>query len=98
MEYKLMDLTLVQLARLCLLVKKCEAVELAQGRERWAVLIQGRGFTRLVKDDVIPLRSVYSASTLNHQPKTFPDRQTAENWMRYMGMRPRKTRWALADR
>lgn len=99
MEYKLLDLTLAQLGRLFFLIKRFEAVEIGHGRDRWAILIHGRGFTRLLEEDVLPMRgALYPAASFGARPKAFPNRQTAENWMRHMGMLPRQARWTLAGR
>ena len=54
MTYQLIDLTWVQLSRLLLLFRRAEAVEIADGREGWAILIHGRGYTRLLQGDVFP--------------------------------------------
>lgn len=54
MPYKLMSLPTIQLARLLGLVRRVEAVRLEPAdRPSWAVLVDGRGFTRLLRDDVL---------------------------------------------
>ena len=54
MAYKLMSLTTIQIARLLGLVRAVELVRL-EGAERslWGVLIRGRGFERLLQDDIL---------------------------------------------
>ena len=54
MTYKLMSLVNVQLARLLGLVRTLEAVPLDDTRRRaWGVRVRGRGFDRLVQDDIL---------------------------------------------
>lgn len=99
MTYRLIDLTWVQLSRLLLLFRRAEAVEIADGRERWAILIHGRGYTRLLQDDVFPHGpGAFGPGYPQRGPRTFPNRTTAENFMRHVGLLPRTTGWALAER
>lgn len=54
MAYKLMSLANVQLARLLGLVRALEVVKLeGKGRPAWGVLVRGRGFDRLIQDDIL---------------------------------------------
>ena len=85
MHYGLIDLLPVQLSRLFQLFRRAEAVQLAGHREQWAILIHGRGFTRLLQDDPLP-RGPGTFHLGAHLPRTFPNRATAENYMRHVGL------------
>lgn len=52
MTYRHMDLLAVQLARLVGLVKAVRPVRFS-GRRPWALLVEGRGFRRLLEDELL---------------------------------------------
>lgn len=53
MKYKLIDPLLVQLSRALFLIKEVRPVRLSGRSRDWVLLIQGRGFTRLLQDEVL---------------------------------------------
>lgn len=88
METKLIDLTMMQLARLCLLVKGARAVELNDRHHRWGLLIEGRGFRRLLQDELLVGPGLIRMKGWNKpRPKAFGSKTIAENYMRYVGLR-----------
>lgn len=91
---KLIDLTLTQLARVLGLVRGIRAVPLEGHRGRWGVLIEGRGFSRLLQDDVLVGAGLMRFAGWNTpRPRAFGTRQQAEAFMGYMRLAPR-----MADR
>lgn len=54
MKLKLIDSSTVSLARMLGLVKQVRPVELKGEKTRWALLVEGRWFTRLLRKDVLP--------------------------------------------
>ncbi len=95
MEVKLLDLTCVQLARLLGLVKAVEPVAL-EGEKDWALLIRGRGFTRLLKQDVLFAPNLMRpASWALPRPKSFPGRRAAVAYARSVGLLPAQRTWAI---
>ena len=89
METKLIDLTMTQLARLCLLVKGARAIELNDRHRSWGVLIEGRGFRRMLQEELLVGPGVIRMKGWNTpRPKTFGSKAIAENYMRYVGLRP----------
>lgn len=54
MKLKLIDSSTVSLARMVGLVKQVRPVELKCETARWALLVEGRWFTRLLREDVLP--------------------------------------------
>ena len=89
MKTKLIDLTITQLARLCLLVKGARAVQL-EGRQRdWGILVEGRGFRRLLQEELLTGPGLIRMQGWNTpRPKTFGSRTIAENYIRYVGLPP----------
>ena len=86
MKYGLISLLPLQIARLLELVRTVEAVRLdGEPRPQWALLIRGRGFTPLLRDE--PLMSPYLLRT--HDP-TVPRR--CDSWCARL---PSDTRRAL---
>lgn len=87
METKLIDLTITQLARLCLLVKGVRAVKLEGSQRDWGILVEGRGFQRLLKDELLVGAGLIRMQGWNTpRPKTFGSRSIAENYIRYIGL------------
>lgn len=88
METKLIDLTMTQLARLCLLVKGARAVQLDDRRRSWGVLVEGRGFRRMLQEDLLVGPGLIRMKGWNTpRPNTFGSKDIAENYMRYVGLR-----------
>ncbi len=95
MEVKLLDLTCAQLARLLGLVKAVEPVAL-EGEKDWALLIRGRGFTRLLKQDVLVAPNLMRpASWALPMPKSFPGKRAAVAYAQSVGLLPVQRTWAI---
>ena len=87
---KLLDLTLIQLARLFFLVREVRAIPLPGRPRRWGVQVLGRGFTCLLQDDLLVGPGLIRPLGWNTpRPREFGTRHQAEVFMRYMGLRPR---------
>lgn len=89
---KLIDLTLTQLARVLGLVRGIRAVPLEGRPRRWGVLIEGRGFSRLLQDDLLVGPGLMRFAGWNTpRPKAFGTRHQAEVFMGYLRLAPRVT-------
>lgn len=99
MKYGLISLITVQLARLFRLVTSVEAVQLSsQPRSRWVLLIRGRRFTRILRDD--PLISSTLLRTIDPyrpRPMEFMCRTNAEEYARGVGLMPNQTTWQIRE-
>ena len=88
METKLIDLTMTQLARLCLLVKGARAIELNDRHRSWGVLVEGRGFRRMLQEELLVGPGLIRMKGWDKpRPKTFGSKAIAENYIRYVGLR-----------
>ena len=95
MQVKLLDLTCAQLARLLGLVRAVEPVAL-EGEKDWALLIRGRGFTRLLKQDVLVAPNLMRpASWALPRPKSFSGRRAAVAYAQSVGLLPLQRTWAI---
>lgn len=97
MECKLMSLPVVQLARCLFLVKRISPVRLHNGRPQWALLIEGRGFTRLLRDDPPPAGPMlYRPSGWGlPAPRTFHSQSLAVRCAQGLALMPRKKKWSV---
>lgn len=95
MEARLMNLTCVQLARLFGLVRVVEPVEL-DGKGKWALLIRGRGFARLLEQDVLNAPNLIRGQGWSApRPRTFRSRHAAVVGARDVGLLPRQKVWLV---
>src|SRR5690606_30561454 len=96
MEARLISLFLVQLARLVGLVKKIEPVELEGSRE-WGLLIRGRGFTRLLKQELLYAPNlIRPVGWSTPRPMTFRAKQAAVTYAQHLGLLPRQKAWSVS--
>lgn len=96
MQYKLISLLPLQLARIVGLVRTIEPVELADELKQWVLLIRGRGFTRLLRDEALVAPNLLRPIGWDApKPITFRRRDDAEAYGRHMGLLPQRTRWAV---
>lgn len=99
MKYGLISLFPAQLARLLGLVRFVEAVQLeGQSRPEWALLIRGRGFTRILRDE--PLISPYLLRTVDPtapRPMRFLVRQAAVRYAHSVGLMKRQALWSVRE-
>jgi hypothetical protein len=96
MECELMSLPVVQLARCLLMVKRIVPVRLSDNPSRWALLIEGRGFTRLLRDDPMPrpmLNQSYGPRL--PAPRTFHSRVLAVSYAQGVAIMPRPAAWKV---
>lgn len=99
MKYGLISQFPAQIARLLGLVHSVEAVRLdGEPRPQWVLLVRGRGFTRLLRDE--PLMSPYLLRTVDPtmpRPMRFLVRQAAERYAQSVGLMKQQTSWAIKD-
>lgn len=99
MKYGLISLLPVQLARVLGLVRTVEAVRLDEGsRPAWALLVRGRGFTRLLRDE--PLMSPNLLRTSDPtvpRPMQFLARSAAIRYAQSVGLMPQQTSWRVKE-
>lgn len=97
MYYKLISLFPLQLARAAGLVRNIETIELEdRSQPGWALLVRGRGFTRILRDDPLPLPGVMRPIAWNKpRPMRFPSQAVARNYGESMGLLPRQKRWPV---
>lgn len=97
MEVRLMSLGCTQLARVLGLVRRVEPVEL-EGQKEWALLIRGRGFTRLLEQEILHAPNlIRGAGWSAPRPRSFRGRQAAVACAQDVGLLPRKKTWAVRD-
>lgn len=88
MTYKLMSLATIQIARLLGLVRGFDVVKL-EGAERpsWGVLIRGRGFERLLLDDILIAPTlIRPLSAYTPRPRAFFSAGHAKQFIQSMGL------------
>lgn len=96
MQYKLISLLPLQLARIMGLVRRIEPVQLADDPKQWVLLICGRGFTRLLRDEPLVAPNLLRPIGWDApKPLTFRRRDDAEAYGRNMGLLPQRTHWAV---
>lgn len=97
MKYGLISLPLVQIARLLRLVQSVEAVQLdGPSRWSWVLLVRGRGFTRILRDE--PLMSpslIRPIDSTVPRPMRFLVRGAAVGYAQSVGLMPAQTSWSV---
>lgn len=90
MTYKLMSLVNVQIARLLGLVRTLEAIKLSDTqRPVWGVQVRGRGFDRLVQDDILIAPTlIRPLSAYTPRPHVFYSEAQARRFIDGMGRTP----------
>lgn len=90
MTYKLMSQVNVQIARLLGLVGGMEAVKLDHAkRPAWGVLVRGRGFDRLIQDDILIAPTlIRPLSAYTPRPRVFHSEGQAKRFIEGMGLTP----------
>jgi len=90
MAYRLMSLANVHMARLLGLVPTLEAVKL-EGTDRpaWGVLVRGRGFDRLIQDDILIAQTlIRPLSAYTPRPRVFFGAAHAQRFIESLGRTP----------
>ncbi|WP_211369387.1 hypothetical protein [Pseudoxanthomonas kalamensis] len=96
MEARLISLPLVQVARLLGLVRSVEPVELQDNRE-WGLLIRGRGFTRLLEQELLYAPNlIRPVGWSTPRPITFRGRKAAATYAQHIGLLPRQKAWSVS--
>lgn len=99
MKYGLISLLPVQIARLFRLVRSVEVVQLdGPSRWSWVVLVRGRGFTRILRDE--PLMSPSLLRTIDPtvpRPMRFLARGAAVGYAQSVGLMPPQTSWRVME-
>ncbi|MFC0679821.1 hypothetical protein ACFFGH_18430 [Lysobacter korlensis] len=90
MTYKLISLANVQLSRLLGLVRAIEVVKLERTeRPSWGVLVRGRGFDRLIQDDILFAPTlIRPLSAYLPRPRAFHSPRHAQRFIEGMGRTP----------
>ena len=99
MKYGLISLLPLQLARLFRLVHSVEPVLLDESpRKSWVLLVRGRGFTRILRDE--PLMSPSLLLTIDPtvpRPMRFLARGAAVGYAQSVGLMARQTSWRVKE-
>lgn len=96
MRLKVISLFPLQVARALGLVRSVAPAQLAEDKEQWVLLVNGRGFTRLVRDE--PLHAPNLIRPIGWdapRPMTFRRREHAEAYGRHVGLLPQQARWRV---
>ena len=97
MEARLISLPLAQLARLLGQVRSIEPVELQDDRQ-WGLLIRGRGFTRLLEQELLHAPNlIRPVGWSTPRSITFRSREAAMTYARHLGLLPRQKAWAVSE-
>lgn len=98
MEVGLISLSTVQIARMLGLVRAVEVVRLdEQPRPAWTLLVRGRGFTRILRDE--PLISPNLLRTVDPtipRPMEFLTHPDAVAYARSIGLIAKRTTWHVS--
>lgn len=97
MKVGLIGSTTVSIAKAVGLVTKIQPVRLASGqRKQWALLVEGRGFARLLREDVLPPSPdlIRPLGWDTARPETFYSKAHAERHVSGMGWE-KKRGWTI---
>lgn len=99
MKYGLISLLPVQLARLFRLVHSAESVLLDETpRKSWVLLVRGRGFTRILRDEQVLSPHLLRPIDPNvPRPMRFPTKRGAECHARSVGLLPAQATWRVRE-
>lgn len=96
MQLRLISHLVAQLARLLGLVKRVRPVQMGRGK-KWGVLVEGRGFTRLLEQELLDAPGLHRPhSWASPRPVAFGSRRAAEHYARAVGL-IRATGWQMAE-
>ena len=96
MDFKLIDPMVVQLARALFLIKRARPVLLSGRTRNWALLVEGRGFSRLLQDEAPALGNLHRPSTAGmRRPRTFFSREHAVTVAQSMGLIRNRRTWGV---
>lgn len=97
MKYGLISLFTAQIARLLGLVRHVEPVQMeGQSRPQWALLVRGRGFTRILRDQPLLNPSLLrTVDPTTPRPMRFLVHKAAVGYARNVGLMKRQTFWSV---
>lgn len=99
MQYELISLLPLQLARVLCLVRTIEPASLEEGRAAsWVLVVRGRDFTRILRDEPLAAPNMIRPTGWNlPRPMCFPSQQLAVSYAQSLGLLPRRTAWSLKE-
>ena len=98
MGYGLISLLPLQLARWCGLVRSIEAIRLQSAREEWVLLVRGRGFTRILRDEPLVAPNLIRPTGWDaRRPMVFRRLTEAEAFGRHVGLMPQQRSWEVLN-
>lgn len=99
MKYRLISILPVQVARLFRLVHVVEPAQLDEPqRKLWILVIRGRGFTRILRDEqMLSPHLLRPIDPYSPRPLQFPSKKSAERYARSLGLVPMKTAWRVLE-
>lgn len=96
MQYRLISMLPLQVLRVLGLVRAVEPVQLQGARTKeWALIIRGRGFTRLLRDEDVMPSQFGGVGWMLPRPMRFPAHSTALRYAQGMGLVPAQTYWPI---
>lgn len=97
MQYGLISLLPLQIARLLLLVRSIEAAQLEEDKPpQWVILVKGRGFTRILRDEPLASPTLLRPVSWNtKRPMRFSSRSLAVSYGQSLGLMPQRSSWAI---
>lgn len=99
MPYRLISLLPLQIARILGLVRAIEPAQLEGERApSWVLLVRGRGFTRILRDEPLASPNLIRPSSWSlPRPIRFPSQQLAATYAQSVGLLPRRTTWSIKE-
>lgn len=100
MKYPLISVTTAQLAKAFRLVKSVETVQLRGAKPpAWALLVRGRGFTRIVRHTPLPPSAtlIRPPGWDRPRPADFRSPRAAEAHAQSIGLMPTNKTWEVRD-
>ena len=95
MKVKLISVPVAQLARLLGLVRAVEPAKL-EHCGKWALLVRGRGFTRLLEQEILYAPNlIRPAGWSTPRPMTFFGKKAAVAYGRHLGLLPKQKTWSV---
>ncbi len=97
MQHGLISLLPLQIARLLGLVRSIEPAQIeASPPAQWVLLVRGRGFTRILRDEPLASPNLMRPAGWNlPRPMCFPSRTVAMTYGQSIGLLPRRATWPV---
>lgn len=99
MQYGLISLMPLQFARALGLVRSIEPAMLEDDKVRsWVLVVRGRGFTRILRDEPLVSPNLIRPSNWNlPRPSRFASKQLAVTFAQSLGLLPRRAKWTITE-